>query len=378
MRSKRIKAVAKKEWLQVKRDTRSLLLALGIPMLMIVLFGWALKLDVDNIRTIIYDMDKTAQSRELISRFDATHYFTIVDYTDNYKEIIRRMDRGDVSAAIVIPHGFSRELKAGDKTEIQLIADGTNSLSAQILIGYVSAITTAYSETYVLEGLKRVGITAKKLPVDIRMRVWFNPELESKNFIIPGLIAVIMMIIAGLVTSLTVAREWERGTMEQLISTPIKASELVLGKLIPYVGLGFFDFILAVSVGTLIFGVPLKGNLVLLFVLSVVFLIGAMAFGILISINAKKQLMASQIAILTTFLPAFLLSGFVFPISNMPYIIQAITYVIPARYFVTILKGIFLKGVGVSVLFAEGFFLLVFTLVVVSASVRRFKKELQE
>ncbi len=373
---RRIRAVVRKEWQQILRDRRSLFLALGIPMLMIVLFGWALKLDVDNIKTVIYDQDRSSLSRDFISKFTATPYFNIVTYVDDYDEVIALMDRGKIKAAIVIPKGFEKNIKTGRENNVQLITDGTDPLTAQVFMGYVSAITSRYSQKYVLEGLSRVGISLTQLPLDVSVRVWFNPELESKNFIIPGFIAVIMMVIAGLLTSLTFAREWERGTMEQLISTPIKVPELIIGKLIPYVELGIIDFFLAVIIGTLIFGVPLKGSIVLLFVLILIFLIGAMSLGMLISIIAKKQVLASQMAIMVTFLPSFLLSGFVFPISNMPPVLQAITYVVSARYCVTILKGIFLKGVGLSILWVQGGFLMVFSLVVLILAMKKFKKEL--
>ena len=376
MKIRRIRAVTRKEWKQILRDTRSLLLSLGIPMLLIVLFSWALKLDVSDIKTIFLDRDKTPQSRAYIERFSHIEYFEIVSYTDSYDEIVRLMDLGKIKAAIVIPNSFGADLKAGRPTEVQLIADGTDPLTAQVLVGYVSAITALFSQEYIIERMSRAGVAIGGMPLDARIRVWFNPELESKNFIIPGLIAVIMMVIAGLLTSLTVAREWERGTMEQLISTPVKVPELLIGKLIPYVELGLIDFVLALLVGTLIFGVPLKGSIVLLFCLTLIFLVGAMSMGILISIVAKKQVQASQMAILATFLPGFILSGFVFPISNMPFVLKAITYVVPARYFVTILKGIFLKGVGLAVLWWEGALLVVFTTLMLTAAMRKFKKEL--
>jgi ABC-2 type transport system permease protein len=376
MKIRRIRAVTRKEWKQIIRDTRSLMLSLGIPMLLIVLFSWALKLDVSNIRTVVLDRDKTPTSRAYIERFAHIEYFTIVGYTDQYSQIMERIDTGDIKAAIVIPKGFGADLKAGRGAEVQLIADGTDPLTAQVLVGYVSAITSVFSQEYIIQALSRAGVTVGKAPLDARVRVWFNPELESKNFIIPGLIAVIMMVIAGLLTSLTIAREWERGTMEQLIATPVKVSELLIGKLIPYVELGLIDFVLALLVGTLIFNVPLKGSLILLFSLTLIFLVGAMSLGILISIVAKKQVQASQMAILATFLPSFILSGFVFPISNMPFILKAITYVVPARYFVTILKGIFLKGVGLTILWWEGLLLLIFTTVIFIMAMRKFKKEL--
>jgi ABC-2 type transport system permease protein len=376
MKIRRIRAVTRKEWKQIIRDTRSLMLSLGIPMLLIVLFSWALKLDVSNIRTIILDRDKTPTSRAYIDRFSHIEYFTIIGYTDDYSRIVGDIDDGEAKAAIVIPKGFGADLKTGRPTEVQLIADGTDPLTAQVLVGYVSAITSVFSQEFIVDSLARAGVAVGKTPLDARVRVWFNPELESKNFIIPGLIAVIMMVIAGLLTSLTIAREWERGTMEQLIATPLKVPELLIGKLIPYVELGLIDFVLALLVGTLIFSVPLKGSLILLFLLTLVFLVGAMSLGILISIVAKKQVQASQMAILATFLPSFILSGFVFPISNMPLVLKAITYVVPARYFVTILKGIFLKGVGLTILWWEGLLLLIFTTVIFIMAMKKFKKEL--
>ncbi|MBN1573086.1 MAG: ABC transporter permease [Deltaproteobacteria bacterium] len=376
MRIRRIRAVVRKEWLQILRDRRSLFLALGIPMIMIVMFGWALKMDVTYIKTVVYDQDRSVISRDFISKFSNIRYFDIVDYVYDYDDVVRLMDLGKIKAAIVIPEEFAEDIKAGRGSDVQLIADGTDPLTAQVLAGYVSAITSRYSQEYVLEGLSKAGLSITEPFLDVSIRVWFNPELESKNFIIPGFIAVIMMIIAGLLTSLTFAREWERGTMEQLVSTPIKVPELVFGKLIPYVELGIIDFLLITVVGTLVFRVPLKGNILLLFLLTLIFLVGAMSLGMLISIVAKKQVLASQMAILATFLPSFLLSGFVFPIPNMPVVLRAITYGVTARYFVTILKGIFLKGIGLSILWIQGLLLIVFSSVVLILAMRKFKKEL--
>jgi ABC-2 type transport system permease protein len=376
MKLRRIRAVTRKEWKQIVRDTRSLTLSLGIPMLLIVLFSWALKLDVSDIKTLIIDRDKTPASRDYVGRFAHIEYFDIVGYSDDYNEAIHGIDVGDLEAVIVIPKGFGADLKADRGAEVQLIADGADPLTAQVLVGYVSAITSIFSQEHILEALSKAGVRAGTMPLDVSVRVWFNPEMESKNFIIPGLIAVIMMVIAGLLTSLTIAREWERGTMEQLISTPVTVPELLIGKLIPYVELGLIDFVLALLVGTLIFNVPLKGSLVLLFALTLVFLVGAMSLGLLISIVAKKQVQASQMAILATFLPSFILSGFVFPIANMPLILKAITYIVPARYFVTILKGIFLKGVGLTVLWWEGLLLIAFSAVIFVVALKKFKKEL--
>jgi ABC-2 type transport system permease protein len=212
--------------------------------------------------------------------------------------------------------------------------------------------------------------------LDVRPRVWFNEDLESKNYIIPGLIAVIMMVIAALLTSLTVAREWERGTMEQLISTPVKKQELILGKLLPYFAIGMFDVILAVVMGEFLFEVPLRGNVALLFAMAAIFLAGALSLGMFISIVTKSQLLASQLAMVTTFLPAFLLSGFMYAISNMPKMIQVMTHLIPARYFVALLKGIYLKGIGLNILYMEAGLLSLFGVLMFALANVKFKKKL--
>jgi ABC-2 type transport system permease protein len=258
---------------------------------------------------------------------------------------------------------------------VQLLVDGSDSNTATIAIGYAEAITARYNKGFVSILFAKVG---KKYPmtIDLRPRVWFNPDLDSRNYIIPGLIAIIMMIIAALLTSLTVAREWETGTMEQLISTPVKAGELILGKFLPYFGIGFLDLMIAIGMAEFIYQVPFRGNLALLFVLSGLFLTGALSLGMLISIVTKNQLLASQLAIVTTFLPAFLLSGFAYAITNMPKAIQVITYVVPARYFISILKGIYLKGIGLKVLWVDAVFLVLFTFVMVTLAKIRFKKKI--
>jgi ABC-2 type transport system permease protein len=243
-------------------------------------------------------------------------------------------------------------------------------------VGYADAVTQAYSQALSLQEIRRLGGSALRSPVDFRPRVWFNPELESRNYIIPGLIAVIMMVIAALLTSQTVAREWERGTMEQLISTPVTARELILGKLLPYFSIGLLDVLLAVLLGEFLFRVPLRGSVLLLFVSASMFLVGTMALGILISVVAKNQLVANQLAMVVTFVPSFLLSGFVFPIANMPPVIQWITRLVPARYFITLLKGIYLKGVGVHVLAGEGLLLVLYAASTIVLAVGIFRKKL--
>jgi ABC-2 type transport system permease protein len=376
MRLIRIWAVTRKEFLHVLRDVRSLGMAIAIPMMMLMLFGYALTLDVDKVPLVVWDQSRTQQSRDLIAQFTGSKYFSLRSYFDNYADIVRAIDSGRALAAMVVPRDYAQRISAGRDAEVQFIVDGSDSNTATIALGYAEALTQTYSQNLVIKAIQRSGAPALQQPLDVRPRVWFNEDMESRNFIIPGLIGVLMMVIAALMTSLTVAREWERGTMEQLISTPVKGPELIIGKLIPYFTIAFFDVLLAVLTSQFLFHVPLRGNVVFLFGMTIIFLIGTMSWGILISINAKNQLLASQIAMVSTFLPSFLLSGFMFSIANMPQPIQIITYAVPARYFVSLLKGIYLKGVGFHVMRGEVILLTVYAIVMFALAIARFKKKL--
>ena len=355
MNAHRIRAIAEKEMIHILRDPRSLIMAIAIPLLLLFLFGYALTLDVDTVPLAVFDMDRTQMSQAFIDRFDKSRYFSLRLIAGNYTELEVSIDRGECLLGLVIPEDFSRRLQSGRPVSVQAIVDGSDSNTASIALGYATAISTIYSEEHLSDVL---GKTWR--PVDPQIRIWFNTELKSRNYIIPGLIAVIMMVIASLLTSLTVAREWEQGTMEQLISTPIQTQELILGKMIPYFLIGFLDVLLSVVVGTQVFEVPLRGNPLILFALSSLFLIGGLSLGLLYSILTKNQSHAYQLAMLTSFLPAFLLSDFAFPVIGMPTAIRLVTHIVPARYFVTILKGIFLKGVGLEILWIETLFLAVF------------------
>ncbi len=370
----RLLAIARKEVIQIRRDPRSLGMAFVIPMILLFLFGYALTLDVDNLKTVVYDQDRTPASRDFLRAFSESGYFGVVGTAGSYADIEWALDSGRAQVALVIPRHFARDLDLGLTVSIQALLDGSDSNTATIAVGYLEGIAGRYSTQLITE---QAGLIRREPPVETRLRVWYNPELQSKNYIVPGLIAVIMMVIAALLTSLTIAREWERGTMEQLIATPLRVPELVLGKLLPYFTIGFIDVVLAVLAGTLVFRVPFRGNLVLLLGLSLVFLLGALSLGMLISIRAKSQLVASQVAMVVTFLPSFLLSGFMYDIGNMPGWLQGITYAFPARYFVTILKGLFLKGIGLPVLGAEVGFLALFAAVVTLAATRAFRKNLE-
>jgi ABC-2 type transport system permease protein len=368
--------MARKEFRHLGRDPRSLLMAVAIPMLMLFIFGYALTLDVDDVRMVVWDQSQTPESRDLVSRFAGSRYFSVQGTVDTYAQLERAIDERRALLGLVIPLDFGRRVAAGRRAEVQIIVDGSDSNTATLAMGYADNAVNAYSEEVIARTLRRSGGSTQPV-IDFRARVWFNPELASRNYIVPGLIAVIMMIIAALLTSLTVSREWEQGTMEQLISTPVKGPELVIGKLVPYFLIGMFDVLVAVVMGQWLFDVPMRGNPLLLFSMAAVFLIGALSLGMLVSIGTRSQLVASQLAMVGTFLPSFLLSGFMFAISNMPRPIQLVTYVIPARYFITLLKGIYLKGVGLELLWMEALFLTVFAAAILTLAIRMFRKSLE-
>jgi ABC-2 type transport system permease protein len=376
MNWRRTRAVARKEFLHILRDVRSLLLALILPFIMLLAFGYALSLDVDRIPMVVYDRDGTPVSRELIREFTGSRYFQVVSEIVSYGGLDRDIDRGSALLALVIPETYSKQLLSGREAQVQLIFDGSDSNTAAIAVGYSDALIQAYALRLRMDAQERSGAARVGTPVQPQIRVWYNNDLKSKNYIVPGLIAVILMIIAALLTSLTIAREWETGTMEQLLSTPVRPNELVLGKISAYFALGIADMAICLVVGVFVFGVPLKGSVLLLFLSSCVFLFGALCWGIMLSAATRSQLLAYQLGTLTSFLPAFLLSGFVYSIENMPAVIQLFTYIVPARYFITILKDIFLKGVGIHFFLLEFAFLLVYAAAVFVFATRKLREKI--
>ena len=376
MSRRRLWAIFRKEGLHILRDTRSLVAALLLPVILLLLFGYALTLDVDRIPTWIHDQDRTPQSRALIERFRGSRFFTIVGQEGGYDAIQHGIDNSSLLLGLVIPDDFSRRLARGEEAQVQLLFDGSDSNTASIARGYAEALILSYTVELREDALRARGMGELKMPIDPRVRVLYNNELKSKNFIVPGLIAVILMIISALLTSLTIAREWESGTMEQLLSTPVRPSELLMGKLLAYFVLGMADTAIALVLGIGVFGVPMRGNVLLLASVSALFLFGALCWGIFISTVTRSQLLAFQASILSSFLPAFLLSGFVYAIENMPWVIQQVTRIVPARYFVTVLQGVFLKGVGIEVLWTEILFLFVYAAIIFSVAVRKMRQKM--
>jgi ABC-2 type transport system permease protein len=375
MSYRRTAAIARKELLHIVRDRRSLGLALALPLVLLLLFGYALSLDVDRIPTVIYDQDRTPESRELVQRFEGSRYFSILGVVDNYRAIERGIDRDRVLLAVVIPKDYARNLANGTGTEVQLLLDGSDSNTASIARGYAESVVQTHAAALRAEGQNRKTGISTPPPVEARVRIWYNSELKSRIYIVPGLIAVTLMIIAALLTSLTIAREWETGAMEQLLSTPVRPAELALGKIAAYFLLGATDMFTALTAGVFIFGVPIRGSVVFLIFTSCLFTFGALSWGVLLSALTRNQTMAFQLGMVSSFLPAFLLSGFVYSIENMPGVIQVITHIVPARYFVTILKGVCLKGAGMEILWTEVLFLFLYAGVVFLITTRTLRQK---
>jgi len=308
MSYRRLRAVFVKELHHITRDPLSLAMALAVPVMMLVLFGYALSLDVDQITTLIYDQSKTEASRDLIQHFQASRYFEIIGFAGDYAAIERGIDTGKALMGIVIPIDYSRNAGLGGNTPVQILLDGSDSNTASIALGYAESVTQASSlELRSQAQNRRAGGGATSAAVEAQTHVWYNSSLESKNYVVPGLIAVILQIIAALLTSLTIAREWEMGTMEQILSTPLRPAEMVLGKMFAYFVVGLADSAIAVLVGVFVFQVPFRGSLPVLALSTCMFLFGALFWGIFISAAARNQLQAYQLGLLSSFLPAFLL-----------------------------------------------------------------------
>ncbi len=372
----RFLAVTKKEIIQVLRDARSLSIVLIMPVILVLLFGYGVSLDLKHLPIYVYDRDGSQQSQDLLKRFQANEYFEIVGVVNNYRDLTRSVDDGTARMAIVIPWDFSQRLHDGRPVQIQALIDATDDNTANVVMGYAQAIVQLYSSEIQLDWLRQRGQTLQPAPVAIQTRTWYNENLESSAFIIPGVLALVMSVIGAFLTSLTIAREWERGTMEQLISTPVSPLEIMLGKLVPYFAIGMIDVIICALIALYWFHVPFRGSFLTLLLSSAMFMIVVLAMGFFISVVAKNQLAASQLALLTTFLPAFLLSGFLYAIEQMPLVLQWITRILPARYYVSVLKKIFLKGSPTALLYADLVPLAVFTLVLALLATHSFHKRL--
>ena len=377
MKLRRIKAITVKESLQIVRDPRSLMIALLIPLMQMFMLGYGINLDIEHIPLCAYDRENSQQSQGLLKKFAASRYFSVRKVARSYAEITRDIDDGTCRLAIVIPAGFSQGLNDAGTGTVQALIDGTDSNTANIAANYARAVISGFSSDLQLQSVQRQGGTVQTLtPVDVQARVWFNEDLESRNFIVPGIVALVMAIVGAQLTSLTIAREWERGTMELLVSTPVKPMELMLGKLLPYFVIGMIDATICLGLAVFWFDVPFRGTLATLIFTTSLFLIVVLCIGYYVSVSIRSQVGASQVALLLTMLPTTLLSGFAFPIDQMPVIIQGITYLVSGRYYVTILKSVFLKGAGVGELALPMLCLGLYAMVLMVLAARSFRKTL--
>jgi ABC-2 type transport system permease protein len=377
MRLPRIKAIAAKEMLQIWRDPRSLMIALLLPFTQMFLLGYGVTLDLKHLPVCTFDREASQQSQALLKHFQASLYFTIARNVSGYRQLVSAIDRGDCKIAIVIPPDFSERLIDTGQSSVQAILDATDDNTANIAVGYALAVVSSFSGEIALNALDRQGRRLQQInPMTVQSRVWFNEELESRNFFIPGVVAVIMALVGAQLTSLTISREWERGTMELLISTPVKPSEVMIGKLLPYLVLGWIDAAFCLVIAVLWFDVPFRGTTFTLFFTTTLFLVVVLGIGYLLSVLIRSQIGASQVALLVTMLPTTLLSGYVFPIDQMPTFIQYVTYLVYSRYYVTIVKSIFLKGADIAALMTPILCLFVYAAVVGVLASRAFRKSL--
>jgi ABC-2 type transport system permease protein len=366
--------IVHKEFRQIMRDKRILGVLLFIPALMLFMFGYALNFDVKNTSMAVYDEDRSSMSREFIQQFFMSDYF-IKTYTVSSKaEINDLLDGEKVRVVLVVPSTFSRDIEKGRAASVQVIVDGANSNAAATVLGYINSMIQQYSLKVMAESFMRIGGRQVSMPIELQPRLWYNPELKSAKFLVPGLIAFILMVTTVVSTALAVVRERELGTMEQIMVSPIKPIELILGKTIPYMIISLIATIMILFFGYILFDVSIKGSIVLLSIITLIFLIGGLGVGMLISTLVESQQLAFMIAVIASMLPTFILSGFVFPIRNMPVLIQGITYIIPARYFLVVLRAIILKGAGLSAFWDEAIFLTIYAAVMIGISSLRMRK----
>lgn len=363
-----------KEFTQIRRDPLSLGMLIALPAFLLILFGYALTFDVRNLALGVCDQDQSVASRELIQRFVTTEYFDLKRQVDDPQKLTQLIDHDVVRVGLVIPPGFSERLQAGRPAPVQLLVDGINATTASAATSYTEAIVRTFSSQVILEQVMRTGQRLSPPTVSVEARIWYDPELESARFLLPGLIAFLLMMDTVVATSLSITRERERGTMEQLMLAPLEPYQLVIGKTLPYLLVTIGATVLILLVGHLLFNVTVRGEPLVLALVVLAYLLAGLGQGLLISTIAPSQQVAFQIAVVSTLLPTFILSGFVFPIYNMPPVIQAITYLVPARYFLVAIRGVMLKGTRLDVFWPDVLLLLLFALFTLALSSIRLRR----
>ena len=376
MNLRRVKAVAKKEIIQVWRDPRSLMVVLLMPLMQMALLGYGVNLDIKHVTICVFDREGSQQSESLLKAFQASPYFDIVEAERDYNGVKRAIDGGRCKMAVVVPPDFSQFLAATNSASVQAILDATDDNTANIALGYAQSVVGSFSGAVQVQRTQSLGQQQPVAPAVAQYRVWFNEDLVSRDFIMPGVVALVLALVGAQLTSLTISREWERGTMEVLVSTPVTRMELMVGKILPYFFIGLLDAAFCLIIAVFWFETPFRGAVTALFLTTSLFLIVVLGLGYFISASIKSQIGASQIALVVTLLPTTLLSGFAFPIEQMPAPVQAITYLVPARYYFSILKAIFLKGSGLGDLIAPIALLALYATIIGLLAARAFRKTL--
>ena len=367
----------KKEFLQFKRDPKMFGIILIAPVIQLIFLGYAANLDIDHIKMIVLDNDKTTTSRQFIERFTSSKYFNLVEHADNYQNITQSLDNGKSIVAIVIPNDFEKKINRKETVKVQAIFDGSDGNTASISAGYIQFIIMRYSQNIITDFMQRSGRLIKPAGnLTAETRIWYNPTLKTRNYMVPGIVGLLLSIITLLLTSLAVVKEKEIGTMEQLVVTPLKSYQLIIGKLVPFIILGFISVIIVLTAMRFIFDIPVKGSISFLFFSSFLYILSTLGLGLFVSTISKTQQQAMMIAIFAVMMPMVFLSGFAFPVENMPKIIQVISYAIPLKYFNTIIRGIILKGLGFADLWIEAMVLFVMGLVILFLSSLRFHKNM--
>ncbi len=370
---RRLRPIIIKEFRQIRRDKRVLAILTLVPALLLLLNGYALNFDVDHIRMGVYDEERSVASRDFINSFVTSGYFDYVQMLSSSREATALLDEARAKCALILPKDFSRKIASGDAVSIQVLVDGMDANTATTIVGYVQVVAQQYSQQIILKNLAKIG-RGNYIPIQFDARIWYNPELKSAKFLVPGLIGFILAITAVIATSLSIVKEIERNTIEQIDVSPVKALELIIGKMIPYALISLLAAALVLTAAYFLFGVVIKGSLILLFGATLLFIIAALSIGLLVSTIAQNQLVAFQLAALFSMLPTMILSGFMFPIRSMPWWLQIISNVTPAKFYLVILRSIILKGVGLSAFWDQILYLMLFTGVMLTISARRFKK----
>ena len=375
---KTILHIIKKEFLQFKRDPKMFGIILVAPVIQLIFLGYAVNMDVDSVSTVIFDQDNSQTSREYIRNYTSSGYFNVIEYVDNYDDLQSDIDNGYAFLGIVIPTDFEKRIWRGESAPVQAIFDGSDGNKASVSAGYVMSITNSFAKNILVESRNRKGQKVSPVgSIEAETRAWYNPTLKTRVFMVPGIVGLLLSIITLILTSLAIVKEKEIGTLEQIIVTPIKPLQLVVGKLIPFLVLGMVAVVIILTAMTLIFGIYTRGSITFLFFSSILYTMSTLGLGLFVSTISKTQQQAMMLAIFTVLMPMVFLSGFAFPIENMPQIIQGLTYVVPLRYFMTIIRSIILKGAGIAELWPEVLALLGMGMLVLALSAMRFSKRLE-